>query len=209
MSPIKSMIAVLFALGAASAPAQDKAALTPTPGKPADSATYGPVLNPQASPATPATPATPPATPQQSGEARPQAQEERAGQPPANKHLEVDPSARPAPQPAQPEPGQQGQQGQKGKPTAKKGKQAVRRAVDQRIEGTPRIAAPAPQPSPRVEARVAPAPVGPSSSQVVGCMGSACTDAAGAGYNAGGPGNTAVSAGGRLCTRSGATVQCF
>lgn len=202
MSPIKSTIAMLFALGSASVLAQNQATLTPTPSKPADSATYGPVLDPQAVPPAPAAPAA--AVP--AGEARPQAQEERAGQPPASKHNEVDPSARPAPQAVQP---QQGQQSQKPKPPDKKGKQAVRRSVDQRIESTPRIAAPPPPPAPRAQVQAAPRPSGPSSSQVVGCVGSKCTDVGGASYNAGGPGNAAVSSSGQLCTRNGATMQCF
>lgn len=205
MSLIKSTIAVLLALGSASALAQNQPALTPTPSKPVDSATYGPVLDPQAA-ARPAPAA--PASPQPAGEARPQAQEERAGQPPASKPLEVDPSARPAPQAVQPQ-GQQGQDASKRKPPARKGKQAVRRSVGQRIESTPRIAAPMPQPAPRAESQVAPRPVGPSSTQVVGCVGGNCTDTSGAGYNAAGPGNAAVSSSGQLCTRSGATLQCF
>ena len=206
MRPTQSTIAVLFALGCASALAQNQPALTPTPSKPVDSATYGPVLNPQS---TPAPTPTPPATPQPAGEARPQAQEERAGQPPTSKHQEVDPSARPAPQDVQPQQGQQAGQGQKGKAPVKKGKQAGRRSVEQRIESTPRIAAPMPQPSPRVRVEAAPRPAGPSSTQVVGCVGGNCTDTAGARYNAAGPGNAAVSSSGQLCTRSGATMQCF
>lgn len=206
MSPIKSTIAVLFALGSASALAQDQPTLTPTPSKPVGSATYGPVLNPQAAP-RPAP--APPAAPQPSGEARPQAQEERAGQPPTSKHLEVDPSARPAPHAAQPQQGQPSQDAGKRKPPSKQGKQALRRSVDQRIESTPRIAAPMPPPAPRVEPRTAPRPAGPSSTQVVACIGGNCTDTAGAGYNAAGPGNTAVSSSGQLCSRNGATMQCF
>ena len=196
MSPIKSTLAMLFALGSASVLAQDQATLTPTPSKPAGSATYGPVLGRQPVPAAPAP----------AGDARPQAQEERAGQAPAGKYNEVDPSARPAPQAVQP---QQGQQSQKPKPPDKKGKQAVRRSVEQRIESTPRIAAPPPPPAPRVQVQVAPRPSGPSSSQVIGCVGSHCTDVGGAAYNAGGPGNAAVSSSGQLCTRNGVTIQCF
>ena len=199
MSPIKSTLAMLFALGSASVLAQNQATLTPTPSKPADSASYGPVLGPQPATASPAEPAP-------VGDARPQAQEERAGQPPTSKHNEVDPSARPAPQPVQP---QQGEQSRKPKPPDKKGKQAVRRPVVQRIESTPRIAAQPPQPAPRVQVQAAPRPVGPSSSQVIGCVGSNCTDVGGASYNAGGPGNAAVSSSGQLCTRNGATMQCF
>ena len=206
MSPVKSSVAMLFALACTSAPAQNQPSLTPTPSKPADSATYGPVLDPQAA-SRPSPSAQ--ASPQPAGEARPQAQEERAGQPPASKPLEVDPSARPAPQAAQPQQGQASQDAGKRKPPARKGKQALRRSVDQRIESTPRIAAPMPQPAPRAEGQAAPRPVGPSSTQVVGCVGGNCTDTTGAGYNAAGPGNTAVSSSGQLCTRSGATMQCF
>jgi hypothetical protein len=54
-----------------------------------------------------------------------------------------------------------------------------------------------------------PTPIGPQTSQVVGCTGSLCTDANGATYNAGGAGNTTVSSSGRLCTRNGANMQCI
>jgi hypothetical protein len=197
------MIAVLFALASASALAQNQVSPTPPPSKPVDSATYGPVLDPPA----------PPATPQQ-GDARPQAQEERAGQPPTSKHTEVDPSARPAPesvQPQQPQDLRQGRQ-ERRQPAKKdpKAKQAQRRpGAVQRIESTPRINAPAPEPAARVPAYAPPAPVGPQSAQVVGCVGSNCMDAAGASYNVPTQGNTAVSSSGRLCTRGGATIQCF
>ena len=196
-SSMRSMLAVLFALGSASAPAQNQAAPTPPPSKPANSATFGPVLHPQQAPTVP----------QPSGDARPQAQEERAGQPPAGKHLEVDPSARPAPEPAQ---APQGRQPAKQDSKHNKAKQAQRRpGAVQRIDGTPRILAPDPAPPPAAQARAVPAPAGPQSTQVTGCMGSACTDINGGTYNAGGPGNAAVSSSGRLCTRSGATMQCF
>src|SRR5215207_6366837 len=82
MSPIQSMIAVLFALGSAGALAQDGAQLEQQPptGQPTSTST------------------------QAAGEARPQAQEERAGQPPVtSKQNEVDPSARPAPETVQPQ----------------------------------------------------------------------------------------------------------
>lgn len=207
MHPIPSMLAMLLALGSASALAQNGATPTPPPSKPVDSPTYGPVLNPQA-PASPA-------SPQQAGEARPQAQEERAGQPPTSKHTEVDPSARPAPASVQPQqPQQELRQGrqERQQPAKKdpKAKQAQRRpGAVQRIDSTPRIAAPAPEPVVRVPAHAPPAPVGPQSTQVVGCVGSACTDAAGAGYHIPTQGNTGVSSSGRLCTRGGATIQCF
>jgi hypothetical protein len=220
MNPTKSMIAVLFALGSAGALAQDGAAPQPPTGKPvSDSATYGPVLHPQQP--TPATTQQPtPASTHAAGEARPQAQEERAGQPPVTgKQHEVDPSARPAPEATQPQTGtqtgtqaqpRQQPQSQQERRQTKKEKQARRRpGAVQRVEGTPRIAAPAPAPSQAYPAPAVPTPVGPQTSQVVGCMGSACTDAGGATYNAGGPGNTTVSSSGRLCTRNGANMQCL
>lgn len=224
MSPIKSMIAVLFALGSAGALAQNQATPQPPTGKPvSDSAVFGPVLNPQTPPATTQQPT--PASTQAAGEGRPQAQEERAGQPPVtSKQNEVDPSARPAPETVQPETRQQPQQPQTRQPQTqqerqgrperqqqtKKDKQAQRRpGAVQRIDATPRIAAPAPTPIPRTQVPAAPSPVGPQTSQVVGCMGSACTDAGGATYNAGGAGNTTVSSNGRLCTRNGANMQCL
>jgi len=224
MRPIQSMITVLFALGSAGALAQNAAPQQPPTGKPvSDSASYGPVLNPQTPPATTAQP-TQSAT-QASGEARPQAQEERAGQPPVTgKQVEVDPSARPAPgsqppqgaapqaQPARPAQNQQPmteqeKRGQSERPSQKK--QAQRRpGAVQSIGSTPRIVAPAPTLSPRAPLPGVAAPGAPQTSQVVGCVGSLCTDASGATYNAG-AGNTAVSRDGRLCTRNGANMQCL
>ncbi len=230
MSPTKSIIAVLFALGSAGALAQNGAQSPQQPptGKPvSDSATYGPVLNPQSAPAATGQPAQNGA--QAAGEARPQAQEERAGQPPVTgKQNEVDPSARPAPETVQPQtpardpatvPSQTQQmqprteQEKQGRPERKnmnKDKQAQRRpGAVQRIDGTPRIVAPAPTLTPRTQAQAAPSPAGPTTSQVVGCVGSTCTDASGASYNAAGQGNTTVSSTGRPCTQNGVNMQCL
>lgn len=55
----------------------------------------------------------------------------------------------------------------------------------------------------------APQPVVPSSSVVGGCPGGVCADAGGTSYNGLGSGNAGTSSSGRLCTRSGVTVQCF
>lgn len=202
MRPMHSMIAVLFALGTASALAQTQTSPKPPASKPVDdSASYGPVLNPQTPPAASST--------QAGSEATPQAQEERAGQPPASKPVESDPSARPAPQSTQPQQGQQGKARDERQQPAKRPPQAKRRAVEQRIESTPRIAAPQPRPRVEVESGVAPAPVGPQSTQVVGCVGGACTGANGATYNippGGGPG---TSSSGRPCTSNGTTIQCL
>lgn len=203
MRPTHSMIAVLFALGTASALAQTQTSPRPPASKPVDdSASYGPVLNPQAPTASSST--------QAGGEASPQAQEERAGQPPTSKPIESDPSARPAPQSAKPQQQENARPArQEGQQQAKKPPQAKRRAVEQRIESTPRIAAPQPRPRVEVESGVAPAPVGPQSTQVLDCVGGACTGANGATYNippGGGPG---TSSSGRPCTSNGTTIQCL
>jgi len=63
------------------------------------------------------------------------------------------------------------------------------------------VAEPVPAPLP------APRPVVPSSNAVRACQGIACTDAAGNTFN--GSGNAGVGSGGRMCARTGATVQCF
>ena len=63
------------------------------------------------------------------------------------------------------------------------------------------VAEPVPAPLP------APQPVVPGSSVVRACQGIACTDAAGNTFN--GSGNAGVGSGGRMCARTGATVQCF
>jgi hypothetical protein len=53
----------------------------------------------------------------------------------------------------------------------------------------------------------APQPTVPSSSVIRACQGIACTDAAGKTFN--GSGNAGVDSGGRVCARTGVTVQCF
>lgn len=161
--------------------------------------TYGPVLHP---------PTSQPA--QGARDAAPRAQEERAGAAAQQqRHNEVDPSARPAPQPAQPEPAPP----QDKKPDAKKDGKAkpstARRHVRQRIEPTPRIAAPSAHPHGRVAdpAAGAPSPV-PAPAQVNSCSGGVCVDTKGTVYNT--SGNAAVSSDGRVCNRgSGGTLQCF
>ncbi len=207
MRPIHSMIAVLFAVASASTLAQNQATPQPPASKPVDdSASYGPVLNPPTPPATTAQPTT--SSTQATGEARPQAQEERAGQPPTGKPADADPSARPAPQNTQPQ-SRQGNARDGRQQPQKRPPQANRRAVGARIDSTPRIAAPQPKPSVQVESGVAPAPVGPQSTPVVGCVGSACTGANGVTVNlppGGGPG---VSSSGRACTSNGTTIQCL
>ena len=56
---------------------------------------------------------------------------------------------------------------------------------------------------------VPPGPAGPTRSVIAGCQGNACTDTSGRRYNGIGTGNAGVSSSGRLCTRSGVSVQCF
>lgn len=226
MRPIQSMIAVLFALGSAAALAQNQVPAQPPTGKPVDdSATYGPVLNPQQP--TPATTQQPtPASTQAAGEARPQAQEERAGQPPlTSKQNEADPSARPAPGTGQPQtqsqipprsgtqalPQPKTQQELQGRPEPKQQdkKPAPRRpGAAQRIEPTPGISIAPPAPPPRARAAAPSHPVAPQSSQVMACTGGTCTDVNGNTYNVG-AGNAAVSSSGRPCTSNGVTVQCL
>jgi hypothetical protein len=152
---------------------------------------YGPVLHPQT------TRSEPGAQPEQT----PQAQEEKAGVPPQNRHQEVDPSARPAPQ--QKDPAKADTKKQPKKQAARK----PRRSVEQRIATVPEV-----EPSPPLPF-AAPPPAQPQPSvagpvQINSCLGGTCTDTAGATYNTG-TGNAAVNSAGRLCTRSGNTMQCF
>jgi hypothetical protein len=53
----------------------------------------------------------------------------------------------------------------------------------------------------------APQPTVPSSSVIRACQGIACTDTAGKTFN--GSGNAGVDSSGRVCARTGTTVQCF
>jgi len=54
----------------------------------------------------------------------------------------------------------------------------------------------------------APAPAGPTSSAVQACVGATCTDSSGA-TSTGQVGNASVNSAGRLCNRTGNTMQCF
>lgn len=87
-----------------------------------------------------------------------------------------------------------------------------RRAVPQRIDPTPRIATdtyrPTLTPSPAIPS-YAPAPVVPAPArQLNRCDAGGCTDIDGA-RHIGGAGNATLSPEGRLCNRSGTTLQCF
>lgn len=65
--------------------------------------------------------------------------------------------------------------------------------------------APVPVPVPATP----PSPVAPSTAIIGSCQGSACTDVGGNRINGIGSGNAGVSGSGRLCTRTGTSVQCF
>jgi len=162
---------------------------------------YGPVLHPRGQP--PASKRAPASNP--------------AGDParkdPAEVHDETDTLARPAaapPQAGAAKPQQQQQQQQQ----QQRPQQQARRHPAWQGQG-----APAPRPlRPPDSAPTAGVPIPPPASAaqapprgatiVNGCQGSFCTDAAGNSYNAGSSG-TAISSGGRLCTRGTATVQCL
>jgi len=167
--------------------------LTPRQPPPRTGPSYGPVLHPQPIRSEPG------AQPEQS----PQAQEEQAGgmhqqQP---RHGEADPSARPAPQ-------QQDPARSNGK-QVKKPPQAARRSVQQRIDSVPQVPLVAGQPTPAPAIVPAqPAAVRPGPAQLNSCLGNTCTDTGGTTYQTT-VGNAGVSSEGRLCTRSGSTVQCF
>lgn len=163
---------------------------TPVPQGPS----YGPVLHPQT------TKSEPGAQPEQT----PQAQEEKAraaGATVLPRHQEVDPSARPAPQQKDPARARDAKAGRKD------ARKQTRRAVQGRVDPVPQVepgppqAPPPPPPGQPVSAMPAPA-------QLNGCMGGTCTDTNGTVYNTG-AGNAAMSSAGRLCTRSGNTMQCF
>lgn len=145
---------------------------------------YGPVLNPH----------------------QPQAADP-ARRNPAEVHDETDTGANPAAQQPASQPGRQ-----------RNNPQAARRHPAWQPAGDPmaprplreeRATASNPEPVPAPSA--APRPVVPTSTALNGCAGGNCVDAAGNRYNGavGASGNAGVSASGRLCNRSGATVQCF
>lgn len=112
---------------------------------------------------------------------RPMTQEEKAtGRQEPSRLKDIDPSTHPAPQNVRP-PAQ--------------------------LAPTPRINATAP---PAVVPPVAPAaaPVGSTSSSIKACTGATCTDTGGATTTTQ-TGNATVNSNGRLCNRTGNTMQCF
>jgi hypothetical protein len=134
-------------------------------------------------------------------EQTPQAQEEKAGAPPQDRRHEVDPSARPAPQrtdPARPE---------AKKPSQKQAARKPRRSVEQRIATVPEVAPSRPLPF-AAPPPAQPAPINAGPTRINSCLGGTCTDTAGGTYRMG-VGDAAVNDAGRLCTRTGNTMQCF
>ncbi len=125
---------------------------------------------------------------------------------PAEVHDETDtltPQAPPAPERRQQQQQQQPQRPQARRHPAQQpaGAPAPRPLRPPRDTAAVQGLVPVPPPAP------APQPASPSSSAVVGCQGSFCTDAAGNSYSGSGP--AVISSGGRLCTRGTSTVQCL
>lgn len=131
---------------------------------------------------------------------------DRARRAPAEVHDEADTGANPAAAPSPPQ----------AQPQTRQQRQAARRRPAWQNPNEPM----APRPLRADEARTAqgvpvapplaaPQPVVPSSSVINGCQGSLCTDSSGKTYNGIGSGNAGVDSSGRLCSRTGTTVQCF
>lgn len=179
-------LAASTAAGQAGKPPADQQKATPVPTGPS----YGPVLHPQPVKSEPGAQL----------EQTPQAQEEKAGAAPAaGRAPDPDPSARPAPQPQDPAKSQQRKDGKK------TDKRSARRSAPVRVDPVAVAMLPA-APRPSLPAR--PPTLDPGPVQINSCLGGTCTDTNGATYNTG-VGNAAVSSGGRLCTRSGNSMQCF
>ena len=191
MNKNNAILAMLLAFAAASASAQTTGA---TQGQPATGETYRPSLDGQQT-STPAAPI----------DMQPKTQEEKAtGRQEPSRLKDIDPATHPAPQNVRPQPtpvpAPKTQQEQGVQPVA-------RRSVQQQIDSAARLASPN-APAMVAPATSAPTPVVPTTSQVSPCIGATCTDATGA-TTAGTVGSSSVNSAGRLCNRSGTTVQCF
>ena len=124
-------------------------------------------------------------TPAPTIDMRPMTQEEKAtGRQEPSRLKDIDPATHPQPQNVRPQPSP-----------------VPRPQQDAAVQPTARIT---PPPAPAV----APAPVGPTSRPVAGCVGATCTDTSGA-TTAGQVGNASVNSEGRLCNRTGNSMQCF
>lgn len=116
------------------------------------------------------------------------------------------PAAAPAPSSQQPPP----------QPTKQQQRAAARRHPSLQPEGamaprplrSPVDAADAANPEPVPALAPAAQPIVPSSSVINSCQGSLCRTTSGAAVNLG-TGNAGVNSSGRLCARTGTTVQCF
>jgi hypothetical protein len=119
---------------------------------------------------------------------------------PAEVHDEADSVANPAAQPAPP-------QRRKSQPARRRpARQPETEAMAPRpLHGEREASQGVPVPPPAA----APRPAAPGSNVINGCQGSVCMDASGKTYNGISNGSAGVDASGRLCTRSGVTVQCF
>jgi len=189
MKKNNAILAMLLAFAAAGASAQTTGA---TQGQPTTGETYRPSLDGQES-STPAAPI----------DMQPKTQEEKAtGRQEPSRLKDIDPATHPAPQNVrpQPTPSPKTQQEQGVQPTA-------RRSVQQQIDSAARLASPN-APTVVAPATSAPTPVVPTTSQVAPCIGATCVDATGA-TTTGTVGSASVNSAGRLCNRSGTTVQCF
>ena len=125
------------------------------------------------------------ATPAPTIDMRPMTQEEKAtGRQEPSRLKDIDPATHPAPQNVRPQP--------------------VPMPRPQDTQAVPASTRITPTPTPTT----APAPVGPTSRPVSACTGATCTDASGA-TTAGQVGNASVNSEGRLCNRTGNSMQCF
>lgn len=171
---------------------RDAAVPDETHTKPAPAPSYGPVLTRRDAPATQSTPAAP-AVPGRKD--------------PAEVHDEADTLMRQDPQATQPQQKtQERTQPRTQQPAPRRpGAQASGPMAPRPLRAPQAVSSagvPVPPPA------TAPQPVVPSSTAVRGCQGSFCTDAGGNSFTTG-AGAAGVNSSGRLCTRSGATVQCF
>ena len=132
---------------------------------------------------------------------------------PAEVHDETDSLTRQVPQPQTPT--QPAGQSQRQKPNPNLRRPAWQPAAEPMA---PRPLRPAddasgsvlvPVPVPAQAPARPPRPVGPSSSVINSCQGNSCLDTGGNRINGIGSGNAGVNSSGRLCTRTGVTVQCF
>lgn len=191
MHPSTPFLAILLATAAFGAAAQTTGAAA---GQPVTGETYRPTLDGQ-----------PPSAPPPIVDMRPMTENEKAtGRQEPARLKDIDPSAHPAPQNVRPQPSATPRAQPEGtsQPTA-------RRSVRQQIDSSARLSTPH-VPDRAAETGIAPpaAPVGPTSSPATTCVGATCTDAGGA-TTTGRVGNASVNSQGRLCNRSGNTVQCL